>query len=1677
MELGQLQKVLENFKNQINFIETSVSNGDYVLAALESLMDHIQAIFIAGRQPDNTFTTRAFMDIIRTEFTPNAHIAVEPLQKLGYTPLTEEESNLFITNPSTNALWVEQGVPNDDTTPAVIAVSITDFLNNTNEISDRMTEILRSYARLLTQVGDNDDAALGGDANARRGSAVKYLLDMFSIIIPALKGSFEHMKTIVPVAGLNWNAANALFDGGGDIEVTVVGANADVVPYINSNIKYNLIPFIEQLCSIATYTDLVKLDITTGQTKTIVLDFSDMLQVVEGSFNNIKIAIGKFRMLLDKQYIQKFEMVKLKYKNYLVNNDLSLYNLEDALVEKLLKGRRYVDDELEEKREESLNRLNNSIHKIMNAIKLTDGNDAHLGNEISSLCYWDNNNFGEANSLANRIAERNDGQFPFYIIPHAELPDGSRTKALDALEVKLSMSNTGDDNGVAVPPLAAPADVAEYKSAMTSLNGQGGFFIRSRRPWYNTDPNSPGFFRSRYFGMGLLMQFNQIIAKYVQQFYDGGTRSFYSSLIEDFANGQNSSAVMEGKAIDDISTSSGPAAANTRGDQVIPPNIGATNTWTPGDPQSGVILYATIARAMKILLVRQTFDGKPFYRVDSLSELQPYYVDNLKTNLPGFIKLFEIIQDRACLLRMLILDTDIKSKLERPVPVDGNSENYRGLFVGYKDTLNGVTVRQNYLANMIDNIRSSANAIKNCALKVYKELNDTPLFMEVRNGFFDSYRKTTGEYPLTLLSNMQVGEFNPGSCVDDMKMFNTANYIVIAGIPMMGAIDKLQLAAPKSNNCVSNTPLLPLYKGSNPYAKYNRGIRGSINGDKYTLDYFPGFKYFVDQYNGGVSGSSRFDNSLLSSLINNQITIAKYLTDIKHFKSQFVVSTYQSLIDVGLDYPEYEFKHDLLGSFDNNTDNVALEADDLLGKNKELTANAYFESYIRYSIKDNRRDFDKLLFLIENQDCGEGKRVLIDFYKDGYKGLKKLEDTTETRKDSRFLNLIDLDIVPINIHALEREVPLINVLNYSYSFDQMLIEILNARVARTVDNAVGPVGCYLIAPDAQNLVGAENDPTTANNNIIPFGAVNSVNRYRSENTLTTTLANPYMDLSFIDWFTYVGRIMTGAMGIEGFERPKYLSDQIWNKAVFMEYGPIESSDWSKPDPAGPIVSWSTGMYNDQQRTFRQSIQLWYEDPQSAAAGAAAAGGAVNAVLLERWNTLVGNVPLSNVAGLNVPARFANNGDHAQQGAALHALYAAIAVLHGGDFNQITSEELLLELSDRVNGSINILDPKRNNNLLIDQIYEWWYTYCILSLSSYLFGIFKSSVVAVAAPVANASMAGRNAVLVVTGVNAASNAATANNAPVAAPNPPIVDVNELANSYALAFIITTLAEAPANAAAPTIVEARSISNLAMDQHNPLAYMISIIDAAQAVNAAGFIVAHDGAGALVDQATMQMQRADTDLWEMHVPTIPIPEPAANQVRDVINALTPGAPVAPLGIAGNVATVAEITSGAVIPALIANHFDILNVLLTNNIYSYTHGYGQYYGDPFPAGRNPYDRFENSPLTYYEKGGSLDNNRWAGKGANTTMKQVPVNNALTKRILQMKYGKQRFDTKLIRNVTWFTQLHRVVRWYLTQALRGRPHPLVYNEEVANIDNTEYFNNQVYNINQYEPFWADREI
>ena len=146
-------------------------------------------------------------------------------------------------------------------------------------------------------------------------------------------------------------------------------------------------------------------------------------------------------------------------------------------------------------------------------------------------------------------------------------------------------------------------------------------------------------------------------------------------------------------------------------------------------------------------------------------------------------------------------------------------------------------------------------------------------------------------------------------------------------------------------------------------------------------------------------------------------------------------------------------------------------------------------------------------------------------------------------------NIIDLNVIPINVHALMREIPLVNIYNYAYTFDRLIIELYYG-----LGNA-----------NANKLIRELcRDTQIKDGEISGMYGINS-----AKDMLVAMLISPYMQVD-TNKRKLVGDMLIGVGGDE-LGRPKFLSDQLYGKLIFGEL--YESnSNYNESGPAAGRVT-------------------------------------------------------------------------------------------------------------------------------------------------------------------------------------------------------------------------------------------------------------------------------------------------------------------------------------------------------------------------------------------------------------------------------------------------------------------------------------------------------------------------
>lgn len=223
---------------------------------------------------------------------------------------------------------------------------------------------------------------------------------------------------------------------------------------------------------------------------------------------------------------------------------------------------------------------------------------------------------------------------------------------------------------------------------------------------------------------------------------------------------------------------------------------------------------------------------------------------------------------------------------------------------------------------------------------------------------------------------------------------------------------------------------------------YVKNYKANINEEPFTpaslvYSIINGNKVLLPKAN-----SNGDENSVLIPYIGNTIEQKKLSYGIKSFLDKSIkLSELPYTKKLVSYYSSYSYDYNKLD--DKVIKNIYSELSDLYYGVHSSSINAYvngnfykksttgtigrFESFNTDLFLSN----DTMVELIEETSLNASRDI---FIKNTFKKLAK-PATVNNRSESRLINIIDLNVVPINIHALLKEVPLINIYNYAYTYD------------------------------------------------------------------------------------------------------------------------------------------------------------------------------------------------------------------------------------------------------------------------------------------------------------------------------------------------------------------------------------------------------------------------------------------------------------------------------------------------------------------------------------------------------------------------------------------------------------------------------------------------------------------
>lgn len=268
----------------------------------------------------------------------------------------------------------------------------------------------------------------------------------------------------------------------------------------------------------------------------------------------------------------------------------------------------------------------------------------------------------------------------------------------------------------------------------------------------------------------------------------------------------------------------------------------------------------------------------------------------------------------------------------------------------------------------------------------------------------------------------------------------------------------------------------------------------------------------------------------INSVINNKVldnNINSYIWLKEELMKYNSGSLSTNKIDVGKinEYLEVNNKFSVtLSSLLYNNDFITLDnaiREDILTNASECNIETYYTTI-------DSSPFIRAISSVDSTSVDNNKRLISNVI-----DSPAVTEFNINRSKARFLNILDLNVMPINIHALMREIPLINIYNYAFTYDSIVKQTMGNKFDVDDCKAV-PTGsteiltALLLDPYYVNRnlsTGAVYDAITSDNDILGKG------KYMSDMISSTlsTKDNNLIDSKFIRnliFFTNLQRLIT-----------------------------------------------------------------------------------------------------------------------------------------------------------------------------------------------------------------------------------------------------------------------------------------------------------------------------------------------------------------------------------------------------------------------------------------------------------------------------------------------------------------------------------------------------------------------
>lgn len=605
----------------------------------------------------------------------------------------------------------------------------------------------------------------------------------------------------------------------------------------------------------------------------------------------------------------------------------------------------------------------------------------------------------------------------------------------------------------------------------------------------------------------IVMTFNDLIAKYLYMFYDGSSEKIYKTAVESFVSAFNQEIMNPSIGTNTLQDMTPVSAGWDVGGFVM--NPGTTKGFKSSEfPPVGKV----VAAAPQFQNGNNGPAGNQVI-LESLAVMLKNIVSSRGVSNQSYIYMLD---------NMAEVSMYMKERYKSNMPLFKNmfaevlrkAEFMKEMMEKHELQIDGVISESGValgakearalVSKVMTSVIRGCMAMNSCIDSVMREIADDPKYLETRAGSIAEYKNTYGKDPIAPISILT---------------------LVLQNIDI--------------DNDSSRCATLPFESQGSSQSKFRYGTRGVLAryGTKVGLAQMPGFKKIVDTFNMTVNSKFSADSGKMDSYIENLVKLLRFINEFRFQKS--------------------------LVSLSNINSRLEMVSDVYLASNRASQGmySSPIGSNITYSIDQG---YDVSMNMVENSDqTGQIADVCVFM-------IGKSASPT----DITIRNIIDLNIVPINVNAMMRDIPLVNMYNYEWTFNRMVIDLVFSlqdpkMASKMIQSLCVPQS---FGTKVKYPIDSLRVPGQQNIRIGPFNDGSYLVK-DEKSMFASMLINPYRKLwsgkdhnPNTQHHQLLHNMMSGR-SLVGLGRPKFLSDQLYNKALLKSvYGsenPYPGTDESR----------------------------------------------------------------------------------------------------------------------------------------------------------------------------------------------------------------------------------------------------------------------------------------------------------------------------------------------------------------------------------------------------------------------------------------------------------------------------------------------------------------------------------